>query len=101
GPSHIRRRADCETADELPVSARGPGLEVVEQPPALAYQLEQATAGVMVLLVPLEVFGEVVDALGEQRDLDRRRAGISFVRPELLHHRWLAGLVVQRALGHP
>src|SRR5207248_6492855 len=89
--------ADPETVDELAVPGRVLGFEVVEKPPALADELEQAAAGVMVLLVRLEMLGEVMDALGEQCDLDLRRAGISFVRAELLHHRRLAGLVVQRA----
>ena len=35
----------------------------------------------MILRVGLEVFGEVVDALAEERDLDFRRAGIAVVRP--------------------
>ena len=40
-------------------------LEVVEQPAALADELQQAAARVMILRVRLEVFGQVVDALAE------------------------------------
>ena len=37
----------------------------------------------MVVLVSPEMFGEVVDALGEQRHLDFRRAGVRIVGSEL------------------
>ena len=46
--------------------------EVVEQPTPPTDEHEQPTARVMVLLVDLQVLREVVDALGEERDLDLR-----------------------------
>src|SRR5206468_11037177 len=45
-------------------------LEVVEQAPALTHHPQQATARRMIALVDLEVLGEVLDLLGQQRDLD-------------------------------
>ena len=53
---------------------------VVQQAAALADHLEEAAAGVVVLLVDLEVLGELSDALGEDGDLDLRGTGIRLVR---------------------
>ena len=50
----------------------GPLLEVLEEAPALADEQQQAAARVVVVLVRLEVLGEVLDALGEEGDLDLR-----------------------------
>src|SRR5204863_967310 len=58
-------------------------LEVVEERAALADHLEQAAAAVMVLVIALEVLGEVRDPLGEERDLDLGRAGVGLVLPVL------------------
>lgn len=38
----------------------------------------------VILNVNLEVLGEIVDALTQQRDLHFRRAGIRLMKPELL-----------------
>ena len=59
--------------------------EVVEQRAALTDHLEQTAAGVMVLLVDLEVLGEVVDSLGEKSDLYLGRACVTLMSRILLH----------------
>ena len=43
---------------------------MIQQATALRHQLEQAAAGVVVLLVGLEVLGEVGDPFGEDGHLD-------------------------------
>ena len=53
--------------------------EVVEQVAALTDHFEKAAAGMVVLLVDLEVFGELVDALGENGDLNLRRTGVGLM----------------------
>src|SRR5712664_2287404 len=58
--------------------------QVFEQAPALADQHQETAAGVMVLLVSLEVVGETVDPFGEERDLHLGRAGVALVHLELL-----------------
>ena len=73
--------ADTEPLDQLGVAVRVLALEVIEQAPALADEFEQPTARVMVFGVRLEVFGQVVDAFAQNRDLNFRRAGIFVVRP--------------------
>src|SRR5699024_10518665 len=55
--------------------------EVLQQPAPPADQQQQAAPGVVVVLVGLEVLGEVDDPLGEQRDLRLRRAGVGLVQP--------------------
>lgn len=53
--------------------------QVVEQSPALAYKHEQSSSRVMIMLVQLQVAGEVVDSLGENRDLDFSCPGVLLV----------------------
>src|SRR5215204_6267445 len=50
---------------------------MVEQPSALADQQHQATPAVVVVLVLLEVLGQVGDALGQDRHLNLRRTGVT------------------------
>ena len=51
-------------------------LEVVEQVSSVADHLQQAAAGMMVLLWTFTCSGQVVDSLGEQSDLDLRGTGV-------------------------
>ena len=53
-------------------------LQMVQKAAALRDQLQQAAARVVVLLVGLEVFREVGDPLGEDRDLHFRRTRVAF-----------------------
>src|ERR1700752_644465 len=71
---------DVETLDQVGVPLRVFVFEVVEQPPALADQHQQSAARMMILGVGLEMLGQVVDALAENRDLNFRRSRVSFVR---------------------
>src|SRR5436190_24142639 len=54
-------------------------LEVGEQRTALVDHHQEAAARMVVLVVALEVLGQVADALGEDRDLDFRAAGVVLV----------------------
>lgn len=58
----------------LPIHAR----QIVEKPAALADQLDEAVAAVMVFCVSLAVSGKVVDPFRQQGDLHITRAGILF-----------------------
>ena len=55
-------------------------LEVFQQFPALADELQQAPAGMVIFPVCLEMLGEEVDPLGQNGNLDRRRTCIRAVR---------------------
>src|SRR6478736_6562147 len=52
-------------------------LEIGEQRTALVDHHQEAAARMVVLVVLLEVLGQVADALGEDRDLDFGGAGIA------------------------
>ena len=65
--------------DEGAIALHVIALQVVQQPPALAHQEEQAAPRVMVLLVRLQVLREPVDALREDGDLDFGRARVRVV----------------------
>src|SRR5690606_32158480 len=60
---------DAERRDDLAVPLDVVAAQVVEQAAALADQLQEPAAGVVILRVRLEVLGQIGDALGEQRDL--------------------------------
>src|SRR5690606_18915991 len=70
---------DAEALDELRVPFDVLRLEIVEEPAALADELQQPAPGMMILRVRLEMFGEVGDALTEQRDLHLGGAGVAGV----------------------
>src|SRR5262249_52859542 len=106
GASRIRNApresllADAQPFDELAVPRGILRLQVVEEPPALADQLEQAAPRMVVFLVGLEMLGQVLDALGQERHLDLRRARVAIVGTEPLDHALLLCFVVQRPCAH-
>src|SRR6185437_14180906 len=71
--------ADTEPLDQLCVAIGVFPLEIIEEPAALADQLQEATARVVVFRVRLEMFGEVADALAEERDLHFRGSGVALM----------------------
>src|SRR3954452_14595416 len=85
----------AEFRDQRPVALQVVALEVAKDAAALADHLEQAAAGVMVLAVGAQVLGELVDALGEQRDLDLGGAGV-LARPAVLADQLLLSVLRQR-----
>src|SRR5665213_1466696 len=68
--------AQAQACDQRFIALDVLGLDVIEQAAALGHHLDHAAAGMIVLGVRLEVFGEIGDALGQDRDLDFRRTGI-------------------------
>ena len=73
-----QRRRPSRSISVCSASSFG-ALEVVEQAAALADHHQQAAARVVVLLVRLEVLGQVGDALGQDRDLHLRRTGVALL----------------------
>ena len=55
-------------------------LQIVQKISSVTNHLQQTTAGVVILLVNLDVFGQFVDPLGEDSDLYFRRTGILLVQ---------------------
>lgn len=68
--------AEAEASDYFAVAVDVAVVEIAELTPPLANKLEEATTRVIVVLVRLQVRGEVLDALREDRHLDLRGAGI-------------------------
>ncbi len=71
--------AQPQRSDQGPVTLRVGTIQVLQHPAALADQLEQSPAGVVVMLVLQQMPGQVLYALGEQGDLHLRRTGVSLV----------------------
>ena len=86
----FRLAADAQLLDDRPVALRVLLPQILEEPAPLADQHQQAAPRVMVLRVGLEVLGEAVDTLGEERDLHLGGAGVTVVRTELLDQALLA-----------
>src|SRR3954451_11611880 len=55
--------ADAQALDQLGIAITVLALQVVQQTPALANELQQPAAGVVIFCVGLEMLGEVVDPL--------------------------------------
>ena len=55
-------------------------LQISQQVTALADHLQQTAVAVLVVFIGLQVLVQVVDARGEQRDLDLRRTGVALVQ---------------------
>src|SRR5687768_16467001 len=82
---------EAEADDQSPVPLDVVLLHVVEKAPPTDHQHQQTSPAVVVLLVGLQVLGEVVDALGEDRDLHLGRARVSLVKPVLADRGGLVG----------
>jgi hypothetical protein len=61
-------------------------LNVIQKPTPVAHHFEEAPPGGMILLVSLEMFGEIIDSFTEQSDLDFRRSRICGMNPILANH---------------
>src|SRR6266850_4047384 len=68
--------SQTESPDDLLVAFRASAVQVGEQPSALSDHAEQAATTCVVVAGGAQMFGEVLDALGKERDLDLRRAGV-------------------------
>ena len=111
GPGHwrlttgARLPSQSELGDERPIPLDVVTSEIVEQPAPTTDHREQSPTGVMVLAVDLQVFRQVVDALGEERDLDLGGAGVGLVEAMLsddggrVGHAWAQNLLRGRAQG--
>src|SRR5215212_1733903 len=76
----VRSATQAETIDDRAVALDFGLLQVVEKPTALAHEQQQATKAVMVVLVLLEVLGEMSDPVAQQRHLDFRGTGVALGR---------------------
>src|SRR6185369_7547088 len=82
--------AKAELRNEIGVARLVLAPEIIQQGAALVDQHQDAAARVIVLRVALEMLGEVIDALGEDRDLDLGRTGVALGLGMFLDQRFLA-----------
>jgi hypothetical protein len=73
--------ANAELADQRLVTGLVGTIEVVEKLTPLGHKLEQATPGMVVLDVTLEVLSQIVDAFRQDRDLHFGRPGVARFGP--------------------
>jgi len=83
-PRAWRLFTEAELADHGPVAGVTFAPEIIQEAAPLSDQHQQAAAAVVVFLVNLEVFLKVVDALGEESDLNFWRASVAGAPRELL-----------------
>jgi len=75
--------AQTQLGNDFAVALDVASLDVVEKTTTPTDHHQKSTATVMVVRVGLQMLGEMVDAIGQQRDLHFRRAGIGSVRTVL------------------
>jgi hypothetical protein len=61
-------------------------LKVPKQSPTLSDHHEKTSPAVMILFVDLQVLGEVIDTLSQQRNLNLRRTGVRVVRAIFIYN---------------
>lgn len=69
--------------DDLTISLDVFTADVVEKAAPFSHHYQQTATSVMVALVVAEMFGEMVDSLGEQSDLHLGRPGVALMQPVL------------------
>src|SRR5689334_25020215 len=74
--SFRRLAAQAQLADDVLVARVVLLLQIVEQATALSDHDQQTATGMEILLVALQVFRQILDPLGEDRDLNFRGAGV-------------------------
>ena len=77
--------AEIQCVQHLAVASFVMPLEVLQQAASTADHHEEALAGVHIFLVGLEVIGQAVDALGQERNLHLGRPGVLLVLLKSLH----------------
>jgi hypothetical protein len=76
-PGEYQLSTQSQLVDQGLVATLIVASKVVEQAPSLAHEHEQPAARVMVLYMDLQMFGELGDALAEERDLHFARPGVA------------------------
>src|SRR5262245_42055616 len=72
--------SQAKTVDQVVITIDVTTFQIIKKTAALADQLQQSAARMIILLVSLEMISQFINALGQQRDLNFRRAGIGAVR---------------------
>ena len=73
----------AQAGDQVAVTVNIVGSEVLQKALAATNEKQQTTTRVVIVLVLLEVLGELLDADGQQCNLSLRRTGVSGVQAVL------------------
>ena len=76
--------AEAKACDYFAIAVDVAAVEIPQLAPPLAYKLQEASAGVVVVLVRPEVGGQVFNPFGQDCHLDFRGTGIARMRGEVL-----------------
>jgi len=60
-------------------------VQIVQESAPLSDEFHETPPGMMILGVRPKMFGQILDSLGEQRNLHFRRSAVGFVDPELFN----------------
>ena len=71
--------AQAQLSDQGAVTVDVLLLQIGQQVTAAADHLEQTAAAVVVVLIGLQMLGQVIDPGGQQSNLDLRRAGVALM----------------------
>jgi hypothetical protein len=66
----------AQSIEDHPISQGIAGFQIIQKRPSLAYHLQQASPGVVILTVYLQVFIQIVDPFSEESDLNLGRARV-------------------------
>jgi hypothetical protein len=78
-----------QLVDQLAIPGAINRPQIIQESPATADKLKKALARPIVLAMQLEMSGELIDAFGNERDLNRRTPGIGGMLLELLDRSFL------------
>jgi hypothetical protein len=89
-PRRMRRlAAQSQPLDNRVVSFDILAFQIIEQLPSLSDQFEQPSSGMVILLVRLEMIGEIADSFTEKSNLNLGRSGIRRMHPEIVDYFFL------------
>jgi hypothetical protein len=76
----------AQFADEAAIAIMITDGKILQQAVAISDHHQQTAAGRVVFLMRFQVFREMIDPLGQQRDLDIGRAGVAFMQMMFLNN---------------
>lgn len=84
--------SNLKTGNQRFITLKIGATQISEEPTPASDHFQQAVAGVVILLIDLEVFRQLTDALRQQRHLNVWRTGVRFMEPVVCNRRGPVGL---------
>lgn len=83
-PEKSRLSSDTQSFDDVAITVNIFFLQIVKKASSLTNHLQQAAAAMMVFFMFLQMFIQIVDFVGQNRDLNFRRTGVAFMSFEFV-----------------